>query len=65
MSKDVLHAPVDCEGIANVKAPSYSACPFLSIKDDKATRLIPSLMRQTRKSLVIRGKKKRKKEWIW
>lgn len=62
MSKDVLHAPADCEGIADVKAPSYSVCPFLSIRDDKAARLIPSLMRQTRKNLVIReGEKKEKR----
>lgn len=40
MSKDVLHALVDIEGIADVKAPSYSVCHFLSIKDDKATGLI-------------------------
>lgn len=57
MRKDVLHAFMDAEGIDDVKAPSYSVCPFLSIKDDKATGLKPSLMRVTRKIWLL-GKKK-------
>lgn len=60
MSKDVLHVPVDCEGTADVKASSYPVCPFLSIRDDKAARLIPSLIRLTKKRMLIREKKKRK-----
>lgn len=30
--------------IADVKASSYSVCPLLSIRDDKATNLMYSLM---------------------
>lgn len=56
MSKDVLHALMGVEGIDDVKASSYSVCPFLSIKDDKATGLKPSLMRVTRKIWLL-GKK--------
>lgn len=56
MSKVVLPAPVDAEGIADVKAASYSVCHFLSIRGDKPTGLIPSIMSLIKKIWLLGNK---------